>query len=380
MDYSNLPKIVLQSLLRERKLPISGNKADLIKRLKDDDELTKTSISNYGKLNVEELKELLRKRGLKTTGSKTILMWRIYLYEEELRKARAPSPPRRPPSKRAPSRREPSPVRPPPKRRPPSPRPAPTRRPPSKRAPSPRRPPSRREPSPVRPPSPRPEITQYWTGERISELNKRYLETVPKSKILNELAMLPRNLLDELYSKSNMLISIVAESLRNIYTLRNKYDRGDASTKINEALSANELVYVYNRIPELSSREANILLNLGMRSNNVTLVDFILELREDIDKSKLRDNLVSPIVSAPIKNLIREHLGEEQRFVGKRVLSKKECDELFAKENIQNKSDFRKWMLRYHPDKAIPEQKPYYERRWKDIHPKIDDCFKTYTY
>ena len=67
----------LRSLLRQKKLPISGRKSVLVGRLKKTEGQNTDTADEYKSLKVKQLQSLLRQRGLPVTGRKSELVERL---------------------------------------------------------------------------------------------------------------------------------------------------------------------------------------------------------------------------------------------------------------------------------------------------------------
>ena len=95
-DLLSWTKPQLQAQLRKLKLKLSGNKPDLIKRIRDHE------ASKYANMKVPKLKSLLKERKLSQTGNKADLVKR--LDDSDIKKTRESPSPKRPSLKKAPQR------------------------------------------------------------------------------------------------------------------------------------------------------------------------------------------------------------------------------------------------------------------------------------
>ena len=92
-DLESMTVVQLKELLKERGLPMSGKKADLIERLKSKKSpakrksarksAKKSKADGFSAMTVLELKELLREKGLTVSGKKADLVKRLEEFEEE---------------------------------------------------------------------------------------------------------------------------------------------------------------------------------------------------------------------------------------------------------------------------------------------------------
>ena len=84
IDYSSMTGAELKNILKEKGLPVSGNKSELIERLQgdfDDSETEETTEVDekidYSNMTVPELKNVLKEKGLPVSGKKSELIKRL---------------------------------------------------------------------------------------------------------------------------------------------------------------------------------------------------------------------------------------------------------------------------------------------------------------